>query len=354
MPAKGWKPKERKKGYRRFLCAPRKGSGRKVRQNQDIPRQEIEAIVDVDHAVYGDDVLNEGFLGFDVTPPQQSIKVLSLFDGIGAAKVALDAVGIQISEYISSEIDEKAIKVLKYHYHDKMKMVGCVKSLTEDKLSEFGSIHLLLAGSPCSDFSLCNPARRNLHGEGSTGQLFFEFKRILDYLTEAARVHGHDFYWLFENTFSMEKNTKDEISSCLGCKPAIKCATSHRPMKRKRCFWGTVPGLYSPEDTPVNHQVLQDYLKPYRKANVSILPTLTSSSYSQRKGRKLPITEDDQDGYLYITEEESIFGFEEHYTDVNLSITDRRRLLGRSWCIPVIKSLLQPLADVLREGGFRV
>lgn len=70
-----------------------------------------------------------------------------------------------MKEYISSEIDEKAVRVLKYHFFDQIKMVGCVRSLTEERLSEFGNIHLLLAGSPCNDFSLCNPARSNMNGK---------------------------------------------------------------------------------------------------------------------------------------------------------------------------------------------
>jgi len=49
-------------------------------------------------------------------------------------------------------------------------------------------------------------------GSSSTGSLFFDYHRILLHLSNTAKRNGHKFYWLYENTFSMEKSTKDEIS----------------------------------------------------------------------------------------------------------------------------------------------
>ena len=40
----------------------------------------------------------------------------------------------------------------------------------------------------------------------------------------------------------------------------------------------------------------------------------------------------------------SLLGLSEHYTDVgHISVSNRRRLLGQAWSIPVIKHLLRPL-----------
>ena len=47
-----------------------------------------------------------------------------------------------------------------------------------------------------------------------------------------------------------------------------------------------------------------------------------------------------------------LFGFPEHYTDVGqLNLNTRRRLLGKSWVVDVIKHILAPLKQyfVLRE-----
>lgn len=58
---------------------------------------------------------------------------------------------------------------------------------------------------------------------------------------------------------------------------------------------------------------------------------------------------DGRQSSLLVTEEESLFGHGAHFTDVgNLSITTRRILLGKSWCIPVIVELLRPLLALYR------
>lgn len=64
----------------------------------------------------------------------------------------------------------------------------------------------------------------------------------------------------------------------------------------------------------------------------------------------LPVFEDGNETGLLITEIECLFGVPEHYTDTNnLSITDRRKLLGKAWCVPVITEILEPLAEDLRK-----
>lgn len=41
-----------------------------------------------------------------------------------------------------------------------------------------------------------------------------------------------------------------------------------------------------------------------------------------------------------------IFGFPKHYTDVNnMGRSQRQRVLGRSWSVPVIRHLFAPLKD---------
>ncbi|KAK3916373.1 DNA (cytosine-5)-methyltransferase 3B [Frankliniella fusca] len=95
---------------------------------------------------------------------------------------------------------------------------------------------------------------------------------------------------------------------------------------------------------------LQDYLKPYHKATVSRLPTLTTSSASQRKGHHGKPPVESFSGIplsLSVTEQEAVFGFRPHYTDTgHLSITQRRKLPGKSWCVPVVKDILKPLQSL--------
>ena len=64
---------------------------------------------------------------------------------------------------------------------------------------------------------------------------------------------------------------------------------------------------------------------------------------------QLPVMEDGQEDGLLITERERLFGFPEHFTDgPDLSINQRRILLGRSWSVPVIKSIFFPLTNIYK------
>ena len=47
---------------------------------------------------------------------------------------------------------------------------------------------------------------------------------------------------------------------------------------------------------------------------------------------------------LWVQEIEELFGFPRHFTDVgNMSRSDRQKLLGHAWSVPVIASIFEPL-----------
>lgn len=159
----------------------------------------------------------------------------------------------------------------------------------------------------------------------------------------------------------------------LGCTPIVTNASHFLPVERKRLFWMNLPrkdGVLKWEGCRLE---LGDILGPYRKAKVRKVPTLTTTSHSQRygnlnlwpncispssinafsmlpytgKSQQLPVQEDGKDVQLFITDMEALFGFPKSYTDgPNLTISDRRRLLGKAFCVPVLENLLQPLTDM--------
>ena len=84
------------------------------------------------------------------------ITVLSLFDGISCARVALDRAGIPVDNYYASEIDKHAIAVSKDNWKDIIHIGDVTKvSFSEGILHtehgdyDVGKIDLVLAGSPC-------------------------------------------------------------------------------------------------------------------------------------------------------------------------------------------------------------
>ena len=61
-------------------------------------------------------------------------------------------------------------------------------------------------------------------------------------------------------------------------------------------------------------------------------------------------TADVQYDRLWLQEIEQVFGFPEHYTDVGyMSCSERQKILGHAWSVPVIKSIFQHLKGYVRE-----
>ena len=78
---------------------------------------------------------------------KQGINVLSLFNGMGCAWVALDEAGIKVNKRFSSEVDKYANIVNNHNYPDTIQL-GDVRNVS---LKDFGDspIHMLVGGSPC-------------------------------------------------------------------------------------------------------------------------------------------------------------------------------------------------------------
>jgi len=102
------------------------------------------------------------------------MKILSLFDGISCARVALKRAGIKVDEYYSSEIDKYAIKIAQKNFPDTIQL-GDVKDIdcTGDRL-HYGmgrlaetDIELMIGGSPCQDLSIAKQNRKGLDGARS-------------------------------------------------------------------------------------------------------------------------------------------------------------------------------------------
>ena len=105
------------------------------------------------------------------------MKILSLFDGISCARVALERAGIPVEAYHASEIDKYAIQVSDKNYGSIVHL-GSVTDIGKDKFfNDLPEIDLLIGGSPCQDLSIAKKDRKGLDGERSG--LFWEYVRIL-------------------------------------------------------------------------------------------------------------------------------------------------------------------------------
>ena len=174
----------------------------------------------------------------------KKIKVLSLFDGISCARVALEKLDFKI-EYLASEIDKRAIEVSQKNWPDIVQL-GDVSLITPEVTG--GGIDLLIGGSPCQDLSIARSNRQGLKGKSSG--LFYEYLRILREVKPK--------YFLLENVASMPREDEDIISKEIGVKPIMINAQLVSGQVRKRLFWTNINGVNQPEDREI---LLKDILQ---------------------------------------------------------------------------------------------
>lgn len=172
------------------------------------------------------------------------MKILSLFDGISCARVALERVGIPVEVYYASEVDKYAMQISVKNYPD-IVQVGSVVGLDT---TQFKDVDLMVGGSPCQDLSIAKKDRKGL--EGSRSSLFWEYVRILNEVKPK--------YFILENVASMPKEAKEIISEALGVQPIMINAALVSAQNRKRLFWTNIPGVVQPTDREI---YLQDILE---------------------------------------------------------------------------------------------
>jgi DNA (cytosine-5)-methyltransferase 3A len=170
------------------------------------------------------------------------MRVLSLFDGISCARVALDRAEIEVETYYASEIDKHAIAISTKNYPDIVQL-GSVVGLTPPE-----NIDLLIGGSPCQDLSIAKKDRKGL--DGNRSGLFWEYVRIKDECKPT--------YFILENVASMPKKDRDTITTTLGVQPVLFNASLVSAQCRKRLFWTNLK-FELPEDRGI---LLKDILQP--------------------------------------------------------------------------------------------
>ena len=147
------------------------------------------------------------------------MNVLSLFDGISCARIALDKLGLSIDTYFASEIDESAIKISMKNYPDIIHL-GDIRNINSANLPK---IDLLIGGSPCQDLS---NAQNGLGLEGSKSGLFYEYIRLLKELNPK--------YFLLEN---VKNKWGDLMSEIVGVPFKSINSAIFSAQSRPRYYW---------------------------------------------------------------------------------------------------------------------
>ncbi|XP_071440260.1 DNA (cytosine-5)-methyltransferase 3C-like [Hetaerina americana] len=327
---------------------------------------------------------------------KNTIKVLSLYDGISTGYYCLTLLGFKIDSYYAFEIDVNAINVSKMNFSDKITHLGDVEKFTYDQISYLCPFDLVIGGSPCNDLSAVNPNRKGLYAHDGTGRLFFEYDRVLKAVQS---LSPNPVFWLYENVASMPLAYRKTINRFLNCEPSLIDAKYFSAQRRPRFYWGNIPGMSTlaeviTEGSPSLSSAIMMSCK--RVAAVDKLNTVTTQRNSLKpeethlirsknllrkvktsesvrflkslltfsaafnselaaspclrtldagsSRNQLPVLMDGTLTSIWVTELEEVFGFPRHFTDVgNLGTQQRLSLLGKSWSTQVIVNIFHSL-----------
>jgi DNA-cytosine methyltransferase len=169
------------------------------------------------------------------------MNVLSLFDGVSCARIALEKINIPIKNYYASEIDEHAIRVSKHNYPDIIH-IGDIRNIKSKNLPK---IDLLIGGSPCQDLS---NAQNGLGLEGTKSGLFYEYIRILQEVKPK--------YFLLENVKNKWGNVMSEI---IGVPFILINSAIFSAQSRPRYYWTNInyPNFPSTHNEEVIKTILE-------------------------------------------------------------------------------------------------
>jgi DNA-cytosine methyltransferase len=159
------------------------------------------------------------------------MNVISLFNGMNTGRQALENVGIKVDKYYSSEIKPYAIELTQHHFPDTIQ-VGDVTKWKEWDI-DWGSIDLILSGSPCQDLSAAGK-RAGINGKKSS--LFFVFVEILEHIKSL----NPNVLFLQENVGSASKLDVGIMSRALGVYPVRINSKLVTAQLRDRYYWSNI------------------------------------------------------------------------------------------------------------------
>ena len=115
--------------------------------------------------------------------------VLSLFDGLSCGQIALNELGIKVDKYYASEIDKYAIMQTQHNFPGTIQL-GSVLDVDVSKLEP---IDIILAGSPCTNFSAAG--KRNGMSTVENEEVY-TLERYLQLKSEGFQFEGQSYlFW---------------------------------------------------------------------------------------------------------------------------------------------------------------
>jgi DNA (cytosine-5)-methyltransferase 1 len=255
---------------------------------------------------------------------------ISVCSGIEATTVAWEDLGWKAKAF--AEIEKFPNQVLSHHYPN----IPNVGDFTKIQGDEYGSVDLLVGGTPCQDFSVAG-LRAGL--DGQRGQLAIEFARL------AARLRSRWLVW--ENVpgvLSIEGGRA--FGTFLATLGKFGYGFAYRildaqyfgvPQRRRRVFVVGYLGDWRPAAAVLlEREAFANHTKGSNNKRRSF-PVLSCRNAGNANARGLVLYQNGNFRACTPEEEEARQGFPKGYTRVNKSSdTQRYKALGNSMAVPVM------------------
>jgi DNA-cytosine methyltransferase len=304
------------------------------------------------------------------------MNVLSLFDGMSCGRIALDRAGISVTSYHASELDKYAIQVTQANWPETVQL-GDVTKWREWDIN-WGSIDLLIGGSPCQGFSF---AGKQLAFDDPRSKLFFVYVDILNHIKKL----NPGVKFMLENV-RMKKEYLAIISEQLGVEPVFINSALVSAQNRQRYYWAnwefgqpkdkelTIESIledgiidkdksFCIDDNYFKEGNLKSYFEKHRRQLVFQINSSKESAgkqpYNQnrvyyKKGKSVALTASfadrtnagDELGYRKLTpiECERLQTVPDNYTN-HISNTQRYKMLGNGWTVDVIAHIFKSIGN---------
>lgn len=156
----------------------------------------------------------------------EGYRVLSLFDGMGCAHLAMQGAGLQVERYVAFEVDRFCNEAVAHNFPDAEQR----GDVFDADFTEFEGFDFLMGGSPCTYWSVAQSAdRREVTASGQGWELFQQYVRAL----REARPR----WFIYENNKSMSRAIRESISEAFGFEPVHIDSALVSAQHRQRLYW---------------------------------------------------------------------------------------------------------------------
>ena len=153
------------------------------------------------------------------------MKILSLYDGMSCAWLALQKAEIPIDRYVAYEIDKYAIQTSKHNFP----MIEQMGDVFTADFTQYEGFDFVMGGSPCTYWSIAQKNNRETEASGIGWELFSQYVRAIH--------EAKPKFFVYENNKSMSKQIRASIDEAFGFEAVCINSALVSAQNRQRLYW---------------------------------------------------------------------------------------------------------------------